>query len=67
MAFDATLGLLVLQNLTTPTIHRRDGARRDRGKVAACKWDFQGDPMMTIFELARLGADKSFAEITFGR
>jgi ubiquinone/menaquinone biosynthesis C-methylase UbiE len=55
--FDATLGLLVLQEFDDPDQSIGEMARvtRPYGKVAACKWDFQGGmPMMTIFwELAR--------------
>jgi ubiquinone/menaquinone biosynthesis C-methylase UbiE len=50
--FDATLGLLLLQELDDPDQSIAEMARVTRpfGKVAACKWDFRdGMPMMTIF------------------
>ena len=50
--FDATLGLLVLQEFDDPDQSIEEMARVTRpfGKVAACKWDFRdGMPMMTIF------------------
>lgn len=50
--FDATLGLLVLQEFDDPDRSIREMARvtRSFGKVAACQWDFRGGmPMMTIF------------------
>jgi ubiquinone/menaquinone biosynthesis C-methylase UbiE len=54
--FDASLGLLVLQEFDAPDRSIREMARvtRPYGKVAACKWDFAGGmPMMAIFwELA---------------
>jgi SAM-dependent methyltransferase len=55
-AFDAALGLLVLQEFGDPDRSIGEMARvtRPYGKVAACKWDFAGGmPMMAIFwELA---------------
>jgi ubiquinone/menaquinone biosynthesis C-methylase UbiE len=55
-AFDAALGLLVLQEFDDPDRSIGEMARvtRPYGKVAACKWDFAGGmPMMAIFwELA---------------
>lgn len=51
-AFDATLGLLVLQEFDDPDRSIREMARVTRrfGRVAACQWDFRGGmPMMTLF------------------
>jgi SAM-dependent methyltransferase len=61
--FDATLGLLVLQEFGDPGRSIGEMARVTRpfGKVAACQWDFRaGMPMMAIFwELAeRLAPDE---------
>lgn len=50
--FDATLGLLVLQEFDDPDRSIREMARvtRSFGQVAACQWDFRGGmPMMTMF------------------
>jgi ubiquinone/menaquinone biosynthesis C-methylase UbiE len=56
-AFDAVLGLLVLQEFDDPDRSIAEMARvaRPSGKVAACQWDFRnGMPMMVIFwDLAR--------------
>jgi SAM-dependent methyltransferase len=49
--FDATLGLLVLQEFEQPVRATAEMARvtRPEGKVAACQWDFRnGMPMTTI-------------------
>jgi ubiquinone/menaquinone biosynthesis C-methylase UbiE len=51
-AFDAVLGLLVLQEFDDPDSSIAEMARvaRPFGKVAACQWDFRdGMPMMAIF------------------
>lgn len=51
-AFDAVLGLLVLQEFEDPDRSIAEMARvaRPFGKVAACQWDFRdGMPMMAIF------------------
>jgi len=51
-AFDATFGLLVLQEFDDPDRSIGEMARVTRpfGKVAACQWDFRGGmSMMTIF------------------
>jgi len=51
-AFDATLGLLVLQEFDDPDRSIGEMARVTRpfGRVAACQWDFRGGmPMMTLF------------------
>lgn len=51
-AFDAVLGLLVLQEFDDPDRAIAEMARvtRPYGKVAACQWDFRdGMPMMSIF------------------
>ena len=57
-AFDAVLGLLVLQEFDDPDRSIAEMARVTRpfGKVAACQWDFRdGMPMMAIFwDLARV-------------
>jgi SAM-dependent methyltransferase len=50
--FDATVGLLVLQEFEEPVCAAAEMARvtRASGKVAACQWDFrEGMPMTTIF------------------
>jgi SAM-dependent methyltransferase len=50
--FDATIGLLVLQEFEDPVCAAAEMARvtRNLGKVAACQWDFrEGMPMTTIF------------------
>src|SRR5919109_1426084 len=47
--FDATLGLLVLQEFAKPDLAIREMARvtRRSGRVAACMWDFRGGmPML---------------------
>lgn len=51
-AFDAVLGLLVLQEFDDPDRAIAEMARvaRPFGKIAACQWDFRdGMPMMAIF------------------
>lgn len=51
-AFDATFGLLVLQEFDDPDRSIGEMARVTRpfGRVVACQWDFRdGMPMMTIF------------------
>jgi ubiquinone/menaquinone biosynthesis C-methylase UbiE len=50
--FDATLGLLVLQEVRDPAAAVREMARVTRrgGCVAACTWDFRdGMPMLSLF------------------
>jgi len=51
-AFDATLGLLVLQEFAEPDRSIGEMARVTRlsGPIAACQWDFRGGmPMLTLF------------------
>lgn len=51
-AFDATLGLLVLQEFAEPDRSIAEMARVTRlsGPVAACQWDFRGGmPMLSLF------------------
>ena len=51
-SFDASLGLLILQDLADPTRAVREMARVTRrgGTVATCKWDFrEGLPMLSLF------------------
>lgn len=54
-SFDATLSLLLLQDLADPNRAVREMARvaRRGGTVAACQWDFQaGIPMFTLLREA---------------
>jgi SAM-dependent methyltransferase len=64
--FDATLGLLVLQEFDDPDRSIGEMARVTRpfGRVAGCQWDFRGGmPMMTIFwEAATLLAPDQVAQ-----
>jgi SAM-dependent methyltransferase len=61
--FDATLGLLILQDLTDPVTAVREMARvtRRNGTVASCKWDFrEGLPMLSLFwQAARVVAPEA--------
>ena len=53
--FDATLSLLVLQELPDPPKAVREMARvtREGGTIATCKWDFRnGMPMLALVERA---------------
>src|SRR5262249_15437912 len=64
-AFDATLSLLVLQELPDAPQAVREMARvtRQRGTITTCKWDFRdGMPMLTLFwEAAEAASPKAMA------